>query len=123
MSAKAVSQKHRDAKNELIALSVKARQLQSEIEALQGVRLSINEILLSFYKLDGHGDSFKTFDEWSRAGWKVKKNEKGLKIWGSKRAAAKRPQSQEESESDEAADYQFFPICYVFSDKQVEKRH
>lgn len=91
----------------LKTLSATAKTLVQE-----GIADSINEALIEIYKTDGKGEIFKPFNTWLAEGFRVKKGEKALFLWGKKRTG--KPQDQEEGE------YKFFPIAYVFSDLQVE---
>ena len=116
-----VSPKYIESKAELLAWSAKARELQNTIELQSGVRPSINEILLGIYELEGYGEKFNTFAGWQAEGYRVKKGAKSLKIWGAKRSATKGESAPEAELMDGQASYSYFPICYIFSEKQVER--
>ncbi len=85
-------------------------------KALQINALTLNSIIIDrFYKKDGHED-FRTFGEWKQSGFKVKKGSRGFIIWG-------RPIGNQKAEKGEEAsdeDYSYFPVCYLFSNLQVE---
>ncbi|MCX6232735.1 MAG: ArdC-like ssDNA-binding domain-containing protein [Bacteroidetes bacterium] len=72
---------------------------------------TINEGLKFLYKSDGHED-LKTFKQWKESGQTVKKGEKGLMLWAKPLHVLK-----EQPEPDGAP---YFPVMYVFSNKQVE---
>lgn len=78
--------------------------------------MSINQILLDIIYQPKEGDklTFDTFNGWRKKGKRVKKGEKAFLIWGRKREATKQ-EKEEESNS-----FKFFPLAFVFSDKQVE---
>lgn len=78
---------------------------------------SINEGLKQIYEAQGH-TNLKTIRQWNEKGYKVKKGEHALLLWGSKKTTT-------HAISDENTDldpYDFFPICFVFSKSQVEER-
>ena len=78
---------------------------------------SVNEGLLQLYSADGEHTIFKTFQQWKEVGKLIIKGSKAFVIWGSPRKAA-RPEA-EEGETDE---FKYWPLCYLFSNKQVEER-
>lgn len=78
---------------------------------------TINEGLKEIYKSNGHYE-LKTLRQWNRVGKRVIKGEKALLLWASPRKI-----DIKKAEKDKEADkMDFFPICYVFSNKQVEER-
>jgi len=76
---------------------------------------TINGLLRMFYAAAGHTE-LKTFDEWKKAGYIVRKGQKALLLWG-------RPRRQDKEADDtnvgDATAMEFFPTCYVFSRTQV----
>ena len=66
------------------------------------------------YAPDGH-TVLKTYRQWQEEGKQVKRGEKALILW----AKPKEVQKKEEGKQTEDIDYSFFPICHVFSQKQV----
>ncbi|MFP9114298.1 ArdC-like ssDNA-binding domain-containing protein [Flavobacterium sp. RHBU_3] len=98
------------------------RKLSEEARELQEIdfpELSINEILINvFYANEAHKE-FNTFGEWKKQGMSIKKGEKGFLIWGKKREL--KPEEKAKDEQAENEDKtEFFPICYLFSNAQVE---
>ncbi len=94
----------------------KAKNAKSDREALYWASRTINEILIDvLYKKNG-AEEFKTFNEWRKNGKTVKKGEKALIIWGQPRTKT------QEIKGEEVDEYSFFPMCYLFSDKQVYSR-
>ncbi|MDA3943704.1 MAG: ArdC-like ssDNA-binding domain-containing protein [Bacteroidetes bacterium] len=78
---------------------------------------TINSIIVErFYKNEENAE-FKTFNEWRREGYKIKKGSKGFLVWGRPLSEQKSEQEQEENDEDGA----FYPISYVFSNAQVER--
>jgi hypothetical protein len=75
---------------------------------------SVNEALVSFYISPEH-QTFKTFWEWKEEGYNIKKGAVSFKVWGTPKKSH-RPQPAE-GQDDE---YQYWPICYLFSNAQVE---
>lgn len=81
---------------------------------------TVNEaIRFEIYQL--HNKELKTFKQWLEDGKCVKKGEKGFVFWGAPKAkktknkevAPAEPMTEEEEEK-------FFPICYLFSEDQVQ---
>lgn len=75
---------------------------------------TINEGLKEIYKSSGH-DVLKTLRQWNRDGKRVVKGESALLLWGSPRKI----DLKKAEKSEEAEKLDFYPICYVFSNKQV----
>ncbi len=76
---------------------------------------SINAGLKAIYAKQGHTE-LKTLTEWNKGGYSVNKGEKALLLWGSKKTTVPR-------ETEATADpYEFFPLCYVFSNLQVTEK-
>lgn len=89
--------------------------LSKPIKALvkEGRFFSVNEGLKEIYADDGHTE-LKTLRQWNNAGKRVKKGEKALLLWGT-------PKKYEVANADtlETDELDFYPICFVFSQKQV----
>lgn len=91
----------------------------------EGVYSTINEGLMALYADTENlsPDDFKTFHQWKHEGFHVKKGEKAFMVWGSpigNKNKENQPQP-EPADKGEDAENLFFPICYLFSSKQVEK--
>lgn len=82
----------------------------------QGIYESVNQGLVEIYKEEGHTE-IHSFRGWLANGFAVKKGEKALLLWGEPRKGGKQEKPAEETKEDE---YKFFPLAYVFSQKQVE---
>ena len=98
-----------EARQELKAISKVAKMLVKE-----GAFDTVNEAIIeTVYRKDGN-DIFKKFNEWKQAGKKIKKGSKGFPVWA-------RPKEMKKDEHpDLEDDFSFFPICYLFSNAQVE---
>ena len=84
-----------------------------------GTIATINEGLVRMYAEQGHG-TLKTIRQWNSDGFRVKRGEHALLLWG---RPAQRQRQEAEEDKDEAKDESdFFPVCFVFSEKQVERR-
>ena len=94
-----------------MALSFEAKTLMH-----LGKCCSVNEGLKIIYGQQGHNE-LKRYDEWTAEGKQVRRGEKALLLWGSKRQANKQEVTAEDTTENDK--YKFFPICYVFSNLQV----
>jgi hypothetical protein len=90
--------------------------------------LTINEIFLGMYEGQTGCKTFNTFVGWRQAGYRVKKGETAFRIWGKPRQIkeANRETLQEKNstvsdENTEAEGYEFWPMCSLFNEYQVEK--
>ena len=79
----------------------------------QGAVHTINEGLAVYYAQQGHFD-LNTFKGWIDQGFKVKKGEKALLLWGQPKAIASKKENKEGEEQD------YFPVAHVFSASQIE---
>lgn len=79
----------------------------------EGAFDTVNEGLKEIYSEEGHTD-LKTLRQWNSAGKQVIKGEKALLLWG-------KPRSFEvvNADTSEIDELDFYPICFVFSQKQV----
>ncbi|MCK6611553.1 MAG: hypothetical protein L6Q78_10995 [Bacteroidia bacterium] len=94
------------------------KQLSEQLKPLKdsGEIETINEGLIRFcYTNEEHND-FKKFNEWKRLGFTIVKGSKGFPVWAQP-VAAKKQEAQEKA----AEEYEFFPICYLFSNAQVRR--
>lgn len=76
---------------------------------------TVNDALVFMYNEEGHTE-INSFRKWIEKGYIVRKGEKALLLWGEPKKALKQ-EKQTEGEKDE---FKFFPLAYVFSQKQVE---
>ena len=92
-----------------LSRSVKAMMESGQLDAA-----TVNEGLIELYKMDGHSE-FKTFKQWKDAGFSITKGSKAFLVWGSPREITHPDPEQNDDE------FKYFPLCYLFSDMQVEK--
>jgi len=81
---------------------------------------TVNYFLTNFIYPASEGTKvYKTFHEWKKEGATVKKGEKAFLIWGSPVNAKHQAEDQRAEEEDKGHEYEFYPLCYVFSEYQV----
>lgn len=112
----------------LIAMSNAAKELRenmtqgatTENEALYWASRTVNFMLLNHMYETGGATEFNTFNQWKERGATIKKGETAFLIWGQPigRQRAEKAEAKGEPETDDS-DYEYFPLCYLFSDKQV----
>jgi len=79
---------------------------------------SINEGLITLYKqMYPEIREFNTFFQWKIKGYAVRKGAKSFVIWGQPRETNGQIKTDEPTEQESKGD--FFPLCYLFADKQV----
>lgn len=76
---------------------------------------TVNQGLIQMYSNDGH-EEFKTFHEWKQEGMSIKKGSKAFLVWAKPKTIEHPDPDSDEDEMD------YFPICYLFSNKQVTER-
>ncbi len=92
-------------------------------EAFYWESCTINYILLHYiYDVDG-ATEFKSFGQWKKDGYTINKGAKAFVLWGQPVKARNKEEEGKEKEAEpEQGNENFFPLCYLFSDKQVYKR-
>lgn len=105
--------KIQEKRNELRELSKIAKALVKE-----GAADRVNDALKMMYFMEGH-DELNTLQQWNKKGYMVKKGEKALLLWGEPKRRNENKEKQSERNDENEENMQFFPICYVFSNKQV----
>lgn len=103
-------------RNKLIELSNEARAIRDE----EGLECPLNDIIIERFYSDESHTEFHTFNGWRKLGYKVTKGSEAFVIWGKKRKVE--VAQSEETENEEEKSYKFFPLAYLFSNQQVEKR-
>ena len=78
---------------------------------------TINEMLVEMYKTKLEVITLKSFANWRKEGKKVSKGSKGVPVWGMPRKA--KEEKKEGVTEEERKEFSFFPIAYLFSEKQV----
>ncbi|MGL5682566.1 MAG: JAB domain-containing protein [Marinifilaceae bacterium] len=96
-----------ETRNQLKRFSSQARKLR--LEKMEN--LTVNQVLLTHIYNTNGATTFHTFNEWRKRGYTVMRGEKAYVVWG-------KPQKQKvDKNSDD--EYSFYPVTYLFSDKQV----
>lgn len=105
-------QKAIEKRNELKALSAQLKPIAKEQE------VRINELLVEYYMDNGCTD-LRTFEEWRKAGYIVKRGESSYLVWGKPIATQKAQKEAQEKNEETKEDY--FPVCHLFDRSQVHK--
>ena len=105
-----MSPKTKAKRMELITLSKGAQMLVK-----MGVYATVNDCLVSGYKEDTGATEFNTFKQWKDKGFSIKKGSTAFLVWSSPKTI------KIETDTEDEKDYQYFAMCYLFSNKQVEK--
>lgn len=78
---------------------------------------TINEALMSCY-FTAEDKTFKTLRQWNKEGMQVMKGSEAFLIWARPKTKYKQANGMPTDEKD----YSFFPLCFLFSNAQVEPR-
>lgn len=92
--------------------------LAKKIQETSCTEMTINEILIEHFYKSAKDTEFKTLYDWNKEGFKVVKGSKSFVIWGK----PKQIKEQTEANQEEGDEKEFYPICYLFSNAQVEKK-
>jgi SET domain-containing protein len=111
-------EEHQIKKRALIELSKTAKMIQ----LTDPDERNINSILIEEFYMDDNNQEFNTFHDWIKQGKKVKKGEKAFLVWGRKRKNTQDQPTAEPKSADEK-EFSFYPMCYLFSNAQVENRN
>lgn len=78
---------------------------------------TINEAIINGIYKEENPDiiDFKTYKQWKEEGKQVKKGSKSFVIWGKPKKA-----QEEKPDSEETDKYKYWPMCYLFSNLQLE---
>ncbi|MBD3589559.1 hypothetical protein HC965_09280 [Bacteroides sp. GM023] len=87
--------------------------------AKEGAISSVNDGLKEIYAQSGH-TQLKTLQQWNRAGKRVVKGSHALCLWGAPKQIDR--QQQEDNQDGENDPSEFYPICFVFSNLQVNEK-
>ena len=87
---------------------------------------TMNNAIIAHYKAQNQAiTEFKTFHDWKKQGFAVRKGEKAFLVWGKplKKKETEKPQDvpTDAMTLNDLTDNKYFPICYLFSNLQVEK--
>ena len=104
---------HKEKRAYLKAISIEAKELLNTEECAE---MTINKVLIEkFYKSEEHTE-FKTLQQWNQDGYQVVKGSKSFLVWGKPTRLQKETTEPNDEEDD------FYPLCYLFSNAQVQKR-
>lgn len=85
---------------------------------------TVNEaIITEFYMTDGNLQ-FNKFKQWLELGYKVKKGSKGFPVWAKPLKALKADEPKPSTPPEDGKEFngEYFPVCFLFSNLQVEKK-
>ena len=83
---------------------------------------TVNDLLKAHYSEQGHKE-LNSFSQWKEEGYYVKKGEHALLLWAQpKPSKHSKEQATSEGKAEEEAKVDYFPVIYLFSQKQVIKR-
>ncbi|MDR0863700.1 MAG: hypothetical protein LBO74_02055 [Candidatus Symbiothrix sp.] len=85
----------------------------------EGAIETINEGLKALYAERGHLE-LKTLNQWNKVGKRIKKGETALLLWAQPKKITPNPKNQTNPENQED-EMNFYPICFVFSNKQIQE--
>lgn len=86
----------------------------------KGLFLTINDALRDTYANDNDEiTEFNTFDQWRKKGFSVKKGSKAFLFWGQPLKLKNKNQESKGPQDNEINNFEFFPLCYLFSNLQV----
>jgi hypothetical protein len=115
----------------LISMSQEAQDMMEladsgvELEGFEDCE-KVNDYLLVMHQQVTGCKIFKTFGEWKKAGYKVKKGSKAYRVWGSPLKAKKQGEDQQveaEDKKDAEKTFKYWPMCCLFNENQVEQIH
>lgn len=122
----AVGNRKANYKEIAIARRVALKKLSDDLKALEELNgrgrteVSVNTLLREFYAQQGHED-LKSFHEWKKNGYIVRKGETALSIWGRPIDTSKKKDNETDYKEDEEKTKDYYPIALLFSRKQVVK--
>lgn len=80
---------------------------------------TINQMLMLVLYNKNDDQIFNTFNQWKKEGATVKKGSKAIFIWGQPTKASKEKENPKKGEKAEIEEFEFFPLCYLISSKDV----
>lgn len=106
-------QKAIEKRQELKTLSAQLKPIAKE----QGC--NVNELITAFYETEYKATELKTFEEWRKLGFSVKKGESSYLVWGKPVASTQAKEQAAETKTDAKEDY--YPVCHLFDRSQVQE--
>lgn len=92
------------------------------VAQMQGIEESVNSLLLAYYKTQFETTDLRTFEEWKKAGYTVKKGQTSFMIWATPKAtkAERERVAEAKAKGEHATEKEdYFPVCHLFDIKQV----
>ena len=102
-------------------LSALSRELKAVAE-LTGEAENVNELLKGYYSTTYGTTDLRTFEEWKKAGYTVKKGQTSFMIWATPKAtkAERERVAEAKAKGEHATEKEdYFPVCHLFDIKQV----
>ena len=102
-------------------LSALSRDLKA-VAQMEGIEESVNSLLLNFYRQQYSTTDLRTFEEWKKAGYTVKKGQTSFMIWATPKAtkAERERVAEAKAKGEQATEKEdYFPVCHLFDIKQV----
>lgn len=99
-------------------LSALSRELKAVAE-LTGEAENVNELLKGYYSTTYGTTDLRTFDEWKKAGYTVKKGQQSFMIWASPKAERERVAEAKAKGEQVTEKEDYFPVCHLFDISQV----
>lgn len=106
-------QKAIEKRTELKKLSLKFKEVAKQCNK------PINEFLVDYYKSNKGVTELKTFEEWRKLGFSVKKGESSYLVWARPVASTQAKERAEDNGTNAKEDY--FPVCHLFDRSQVQE--
>jgi len=107
-------------KQKAIEKRTELKQLSAKFKPLAKIsEKTINEFLVDYYKSNKGVTELKTFEEWRKLGFSVKKGESSYLVWAKPVASTQAKERAEHNETDAKED--FFPVCHLFDRSQVQE--
>lgn len=97
--------------------SLKSAQMFGQFPATE----TVNQALKIYYfkgREAAERVQLKTFKQWKDCGKRVKKGEKGFAFWTAPKHALKKGANPDAAGEEDT--YEFFGVCYLFAESQVE---
>lgn len=85
----------------------------------EGAINTVNDGLKEIYAQSGH-TQLKTLQQWNKVGKRVVKGSHALCLWGAPKQMDRQQQEDNQEVENDPAD--FYPICFVFSNLQVNEK-
>ncbi|MDP1728496.1 MAG: ArdC family protein [Bacteroidota bacterium] len=97
--------------------------VRSQVES--GQFETINDAIIETKYKDGKNQEFKSYRQWKKEGYQVRKGEKAFLLWGKpKENTNSKIESEQKNTGKDSPDEHdpFFPIAFVFSNAQVNPK-